>query len=177
MAEIKHSSTLALQSTAPRVMPIEAPAGETGPLAELARELRSGYPLTPPQQMGLVVARYSETLAAALSGDAASIRDFPSIARTYIQHAREYDPGSWQAIKEQVKNDVGAVVAASTAVESKEDRQARRYQLCVDAGLKMPDNDYASLPRGVGKIAEAEGIARQSFAQDVKGHIRRLRER
>lgn len=55
-----------------------------------------------------------------------------------------------------------------------EDRQARRYQMCVDAGLKMPVDDYAPLPRGIGKLADQEGIARQSFSEDVKAHIRRL---
>ena len=56
-------------------------------------------------------------------------------------------------------------------------RQAQRYQLCVDAGLTMPPNDYARLPRGISVLAKKEGITRQAFAQDVKAHIRRLNGR
>jgi hypothetical protein len=52
-------------------------------------------------------------------------------------------------------------------------RQARRYQMCLDAGLPMPKDDYSAMPRGIGKVAESEGILRQSFTQDVKAHIRR----
>ncbi len=58
--------------------------------------------------------------------------------------------------------------------ETAEQRQARRYQACIDAGLTLPDNDYAALPRGIGEVAKKEGIKRQSFAEDVKAHIRRL---
>jgi hypothetical protein len=46
--------------------------------------------------------------------------------------------------------------------------------MCIDAGLNLPDNDYAALPRGIGAIAKQERITRQSFAEDVKAHIRRL---
>lgn len=53
-------------------------------------------------------------------------------------------------------------------------RQRRRYQMCVDAGLVMPTNDYAKLPRGIGAMARKEGISRQAFAEDVKAYIRRL---
>lgn len=41
----------------------------------------------------------------------------------------------------------------------------------------MPTNDYARLPRGIGKLAKWEGITRQAFAEDVKAHIRRLNGR
>lgn len=63
------------------------------------------------------------------------------------------------------------------APESAEHRQARRYQLCIDARLIMPTDDYAHLPRGIGKLAESEGITRQAFSEDVKAHIRRMRHR
>ncbi len=65
-------------------------------------------------------------------------------------------------------------VAPGAAGETAEQRQKRRYQACVDAGLKMPSDDYAHLPRGIGKLAKAEGITRPAFAQDIKAHIRRL---
>ena len=58
--------------------------------------------------------------------------------------------------------------------ETAQQRRARRYQMCIDAGMALPDNDYASLPRGIGEIAKREGIKRQSFAEDVKAHIRHL---
>ena len=61
--------------------------------------------------------------------------------------------------------------------ESQEQRQARRYQACIAAGLTMPTDDYSHLPRGVGRLAKAEGITRQAFAEDVKAHIRRLNGR
>ncbi|MEX8501827.1 MAG: hypothetical protein AB3X41_02125 [Leptothrix ochracea] len=58
-----------------------------------------------------------------------------------------------------------------------ENRQARRYQMCLDAGLTMPTDDYAHLPRGIGALARQEGITRQAFSEDVKAHIRRLNGR
>ena len=61
--------------------------------------------------------------------------------------------------------------------ESQKQRQARRYQACIDAGLTMPTDDYSHLPRGIGKLAKAEGITRQAFAEDVKAHIRQLNGR
>jgi hypothetical protein len=65
-------------------------------------------------------------------------------------------------------------VAAPAAPEAKEARQARRHQMCIDAGLPMPTDTYAHLPRGVGALAKAEGITRQAFAEDVRAHIGRL---
>lgn len=59
--------------------------------------------------------------------------------------------------------------------ETTEARRARRYQACIDAKLPLPDNDYAALPRGIGELAKREGITRQSFAEDVKAHIRALK--
>lgn len=49
--------------------------------------------------------------------------------------------------------------------------------MCIEAGLTLPTNDYARLPDGIRKLAEEEGITRQSFAEDVKAHIRRLSSR
>ena len=87
--------------------------------------------------------------------------------------------------KEFVKNPVLAftflaLVAVSylyfdnkMVYESQITRQARRYQMGIDADLKMPTDDYAPMPRGIGKLAEMEKITRQSFTEDVKAHIRR----
>lgn len=65
-------------------------------------------------------------------------------------------------------------VAVPAVPEAKEARQARRHQMCIDAGLPMPTDTYAHLPRGVGALARAEGITRQAFAEDVRAHIGRL---
>lgn len=62
---------------------------------------------------------------------------------------------------------------ADSQNESAEVRQRRRYQMCIDAGLNMPSNDYVHMPRGVGKIAQKEGITRQALVQDLKAHINR----
>ena len=64
--------------------------------------------------------------------------------------------------------------ACASQTETQEQRQARRYQACIDADLKLPRDDYAQLPRGIGRVADAEGISRQAFSQDVKAHITRL---
>ena len=54
-------------------------------------------------------------------------------------------------------------------------RQATRYQMCIDAGLPMPADDYSHLPRGIGKIAKGLGITRQSLSDDLKAYINRLK--
>lgn len=60
------------------------------------------------------------------------------------------------------------------AAETAEERQARRWQLCVKAGLDMPTDTYKQLPRGIGEIAKKEGITRQAFAEDLRKHRERL---
>ena len=65
------------------------------------------------------------------------------------------------------------VVDSLTDSETREARQARRYQMCVDAGLTMPRTDYDAMPRGIDKVAALEKITRQAFTEDVKAHIRR----
>jgi hypothetical protein len=60
------------------------------------------------------------------------------------------------------------------AKETADDRQARRYQMCIGANLTMPTNDYAFMPRGIGAVAKREGITRQAFVEDVKAHINRI---
>jgi hypothetical protein len=56
----------------------------------------------------------------------------------------------------------------------KEGRQAQRYEECKKDGLVMPDNTYAALPRGIGKVAKRLGISRQALSEDVKAHIGRI---
>lgn len=54
-----------------------------------------------------------------------------------------------------------------------EQRQANRWQLCIDAGLKMPSDTYGHYPRGIGKVAKSLGIKRPSLREDLD----RYRER
>lgn len=54
------------------------------------------------------------------------------------------------------------------------ERQAHRWQLCIDAGLTMPSDTYASLPRGIGAVAKRLVISRQALAQDLNAHRERL---
>ena len=70
-----------------------------------------------------------------------------------------------------------SVLPAPGESELQEHRQARRYQACIDAGLKMPSDDYSYLPRGIGRVAKNAGISRQAFSDDVKAHIRRINGR
>jgi hypothetical protein len=62
------------------------------------------------------------------------------------------------------------VLTTETAVQ----RQARRYQMCIDYGLTMPTNDYARMPNGIRHVAAIEKVTRQAFADDLKKHINRM---
>ena len=64
--------------------------------------------------------------------------------------------------------------AAPMVAANAEQRQARRWQMCIDAGLPMPQDTYAQLPRGIKEIAKAENITRQALAQDLNAHRERL---
>ena len=68
-----------------------------------------------------------------------------------------------------------AAPALHVATEpTQEQRQAYRWQLCIDAGLTMPEDTYSHLPRGIGKVAESLGITRQALQQDLNAHRERL---
>jgi len=60
---------------------------------------------------------------------------------------------------------------AAPKKETSHELNRRRYQMCIDAGLPMPDNDYAMLPTGINLLAEKEGISKQAFSKSVKKHI------
>ena len=64
--------------------------------------------------------------------------------------------------------------AAPMVGENAEQRQARRWQLCIGKGLTMPTDTYAQLPRGIKEIAKAENITRQALAQDLNAYRERL---
>ncbi len=98
-----------------------------------------------------------------------------SWVRQYIEARRDcFGPEVGDAVQ---STPLGAMVESpepNSLIETAEKRQARRYAACIAAGLHMPKDDYAHLPRGVGKIAKDEGVTRQAFAEDLKAHIRRL---
>jgi len=73
------------------------------------------------------------------------------------------------------KMTIKAPVISNT--EKQAERRQRRYQMCVDAGLKLPTNDYSRLPNGIGLIAEKEGVTGQAFNKDIKAHINWLHQR
>ena len=68
---------------------------------------------------------------------------------------------------------LGPVAVATELAEDSIARQDRRLKACEDAGLKLPVTDYDHLPKGVGKLAKADGVSRQAFSQDVKKALSR----
>ena len=72
---------------------------------------------------------------------------------------------------------VGQVAAEPVASESKEGREDRRLQLCLDAGLTMPTSAVGRMPYGIGNVAKQEGVARQTFTADVRRALARKIER
>lgn len=62
---------------------------------------------------------------------------------------------------------------ADARTESKVQRQDRRFDACIAAGLQMPDSACGRLPDGVGRVAAAEGVTRQAFSDDVKAAMQR----
>jgi len=59
-------------------------------------------------------------------------------------------------------------------VETQTQRQDRRLQACIDAGLPMNTKAALSrLPDGVGAVAGSEGVTRQTFSTDVKAALKR----
>lgn len=60
-----------------------------------------------------------------------------------------------------------------TAPETKEQREDRYLQACIDAGLVMPTSSLRRLPDGIGKVAKTLGIERQSLAGPVKAALKR----
>lgn len=59
--------------------------------------------------------------------------------------------------------------------ETKEQRQDRRLQACIDAGLPMDSRAaLLRLPDGVGNVADSENVTRQAFSTDVKAALTRL---
>ena len=63
---------------------------------------------------------------------------------------------------------------AVAASETKEQRQDRRLQACIEAGLPMDAKAaLLRLPDGVGNVADREDVTRQAFSTDVKAALKR----
>ena len=60
--------------------------------------------------------------------------------------------------------------SGTTAPATAAEMGARHWQTCLDAGLKMPSDTFAQYPRGIGKIAQREGIERQTFAKRMNAY-------
>lgn len=112
-------------------------------------------------------------------GDIKNLKD----ARAEVAHAESELLDADENIKELRGDYYGGIARPTmklpkmTPQETQEERRARRHQMCLDAGLKLPDNDYGQMPRGIGRVAKMEGVTRQAFAEDVKAHINRLHQR
>lgn len=111
-----------------------------------------------------------------------SLRDWVSVAQSHtlqidvrVLAAVAFAPAPSDSMSRHELAGEGSKTSAAT--ESQAARRSRRYQMCVEAGLDMPDNDYAALPRGVGEIAKREGVSKQAFSEDIKKHIASLREK
>ena len=61
--------------------------------------------------------------------------------------------------------------------ETQAERRQRRHQMCVDAKLELPTDEYSRLPNGIGLLAKKEGVSRQAFNQDVRAFMKGLSQR
>ena len=66
-----------------------------------------------------------------------------------------------------------AVGGDAPAAETKEEREDRRLKACEAAGLTMPMSADGRLPDGIGKVAAADRVTRQTFSDDVRAALRR----
>lgn len=67
--------------------------------------------------------------------------------------------------------------AAPETIKTASQRRAERYQHCLDMGLVLPESEFGRMPNGIGEVAKALGITRQSLTDDLKKHIGELSEK
>lgn len=81
-----------------------------------------------------------------------------------------------EAVKLLAGYQIELVSGPPSAVEvsTPEKRQAKLWQACIDAGLKMPVDTYQHYPRGIGKLAESLGLTRQWLTQELDAHRERV---
>ena len=113
---------------------------------------------------------YNRALSIAKSSVNAGLLKNPDTPANWLTWAKRkgYDVAHLESMAAPV------VAGASDDEETKEQRQDRRLQACIEAGLPM-DTKAAllRLPDGVGKVAETEGVKRQSFSTDIKAALQR----
>lgn len=73
----------------------------------------------------------------------------------------------------QIIREKKAQQTAHPLLQCSEQRQDERWQMCIAAGLPMPMDTYAHLPRGIGRVAESIGITRQALRQDLNAYRER----
>ena len=103
-----------------------------------------------------------------------------------LLHAPEHPP--MEAVENRVKfvhemarvralgrKTAAQTVSAAVPTETSEQRQDRRLQACVDAGMLMQDTKAVlhKMPAGIGRVAREAGVTRQAFTDDVKAALKR----
>ena len=79
----------------------------------------------------------------------------------------------WDASQQTAQAVPAAAPPAPVVADSAEQRQQRRWKMCIDAGLEMPQDTYAHFPRGIKEIAQTECITRQALTQDLSAYRER----
>jgi hypothetical protein len=84
----------------------------------------------------------------------------------------------WAALNGFEFDEFGATgkqtAPAKATPPTAQERQAERWQKCIDAGLTMPTDTYGSYPRGFGNVAKNIGINRQSLSDDLDKYRERV---
>jgi len=101
------------------------------------------------------------------------LRPAPPEPEAPLQTSADEPTQLYAAPGHQQAGEASPVVRVATE-KSQEQRQAYRWQQCVDAGLSMPTDTYSHFPRGIRKVAEALKITRQALRQDLNAHRERL---
>ena len=101
------------------------------------------------------------------------LRPTPPKTEAPLQTGADEPTQLYAAPGHQQAGETSPVVRIATK-KSQEQRQAHRWQQCVDAGLTMPTDTYSHFPRGICDVAKALKITRQALQQDLNAHRERL---
>ena len=122
-------------------------------------------------------------VACEIAGQEMASADHAALIREVLSAGKEFAALLSEPERTALLNKLGEITAeqskdsdtsAAKVVETKEQRQDRRLQACVDAGLPMDSKAALSrLPDGIGKVADKEGVSRQAFSTDVKAALKR----
>lgn len=125
---------------------------------------------------------WDKKLQAALSPPPSPrIAPAPPLADTALpeqqpRHVPDRPPIEWEDVPlpASYRPPVADTAQPEPQAETKEQRQDRRLQACIDDGLEMlTKGALLRLPDGVGRLADIEGVKRQSFSIDVKAAQKR----